>query len=301
MRDISRAEFLQSATFALVGLGLYGCSQNSGDATPAETASEEEAAPETTETVPEPDPGIWVVSKEVQTSTDGDKEEVVATEYELDEQGNLISTPMVTTPFVRAGAEYEYNENGWRTKMISTMPASDMDPEAEPIVTETEFQNEYDDQGRLVSTSWEDTSMGEPATYTNKYSYDEAGNISAVDLLWHDSTITIHYDEDGLMTERITKPIDGSDSEPTTITFAYERDEAGNLASCIATYDNGYTFTNTYTCDDNGNVIGREVRAINTDGEESPYVTTYEYEYTYIENPSMGARALNHLFENTTS
>ncbi len=63
MRDISRAEFLQSATFALVGLGLYGCSQNSGDATPAETASEEEAAPETTETVPEPDPGIWLSPK----------------------------------------------------------------------------------------------------------------------------------------------------------------------------------------------------------------------------------------------
>lgn len=300
MRNISRAEFLNTATFALVGLGLYGCGQKTEEtAEPSSDTAAEEA--ETTEVEPaaEEEAGIWVVTKEHRVSTyNGEERENLEMEYELDEQGNVVSTPALTSGGIEmSGSETEYDENGWRTSMVTITPAPAGSDNAEPYRSTTEYQNEYDDEGRLVSATWEEDFEGKMATVARTYAYDDNGNISTLEVTNPRGTTTAHYNKDGFITDYSREPSPDDNADPTSITFEYEWDDAGHLASCTATYTNGYKIVNTYTCDENGNVVSRESRTTNADGEENAGVTTFEYEYEYIENPSMGARILNHLFE----
>lgn len=295
---MKKRTFLYSCALACVlGLGLCvvsltACSSGADGGSSEETATtdadtqddatDQDADASETDVAPAPEPA-WVLTKETSTYTyDGDTSTYTITR-EIDEHGNRLRVSMDdgtgADPSVTA---YEWDEDGFITGYTS----------GEESVTVTA---EKDDQGREVKSTYSDGSVVETT-------YDENGAISKRvytgtsqtmdgDGNWVDAGTyvrTVNYDGDGFV---LSGTYD-SDSYSSQYEKSYERDADGRVTSVTTAEgpagEEPTIRTVAVEYDENGNIV----RATET---TEGYSMVNEYEYTLVNEPSLGASLESHL------
>lgn len=174
-------------------------------------------------------------------------------QYERDENGNVTS--MIS--YVANGPEeyseeyrtvYEYNESGLKmkeTNMVGDSAASTTmyAYEGKNLVSEKLYEGselvadcsyEYDENGRLVSSSRTDNLEG--STQVTSYTYDDNGCVISVSTSV-DGSVTgrtdYTYDDNG---NELTRKDYGANGEPvSSVKSEYSYDEPGNIIKCTRT------------------------------------------------------------------
>ena len=295
-----------SLALCLGALPLVGCSSGSApadDAAPAEeevveeeTEPEEEAQAEAEPQEEAVDESVWVITKETYTfvsSTDDSLNYSYAMDFELDDAGNTVKETIQED-----GEEYVYfhdnDEYGW---LLAAREADEAEADVQKVT------NEYDEAGRVMHAVGEgsertftydaDGNCIQRDYYSTAYQLDEEGN--RVEGSEHQIHTVVNYSADGFMTSRLSDW-----GQPTLTEMTYEYGDDGRPTSCVVTSfqldedgnktDDGYVSqTVTFTYDENGNVVKTEAT------EEDFGTTTYEYEYTLIEHPSVAVTVESHL------
>lgn len=274
------------ATLALVTLA--GCASSS-DASQNVTPAAEEAV-DTTETAEADETAavtpVWAATtyKLSQVFSDGSTSEFSST-YELDDAGNMISE----TGDEGSQFKYTYDEDGWLNKVEM----------GDEIWT---YELEKDELGRVVVEKSED--------YRVEYSYNEQGFVSES----RSASIVFTVDENGnrvegseeTMTSKTTYDENGftltrsrsyQDGRSETV-YAYEYGDGGLPVSYTVTtkdYDSDgneiegseTTMSGTLEYDEHGNIVKRVI-------ENDLSVSTYEYTYVEIKNPSQAVQIQGH-------
>lgn len=293
MRTVTRGIVATVATVGMLSVGLVGCRKADG------TAGDEAVVEEVTDATADggdgtdatdadatvtddgtEQEGIWVVTRVLESyqhDADGDgtleDDSTDEVTYDIDGQGNIIAVHMGTVVPSGEGDDWSYDEtfehdgDGFVTACTTV--------EGGTSQTST-YRNEFDEAGDLRTVTVRTAEGGE---FVYEISYDEDGNVTSVG---GDGT-TAKFDPDGNLTE-----IKG------WLRHAYEYGEDGHLVGdkvIMTEFDDDGNERETVTestieCeyDENKNMTSKVIK-----GEDGS-VSTTAYEYTYVANPSKGAR-----------
>lgn len=218
----------------------------------------------------------WIPTK-VTIVTEGDASRTLVNEYELDEHGNAVKQTVTIDGEVQSTSTSEFDENGFVTKLAV---------ESEGDSHEDVYENEFDDEGRLVRRASQNV--------TTEYGYGDDGTLTSISMTsdytgdgTHVATTDFYMDADGNLVEyNLASSETGMHS-----VFTYEFDDEGRPASAVidnqvldgkGELSSEYESTITYEYDENGNLV----RTVT----ESPVATVEKtYEYAQVTEPTAGA------------
>jgi YD repeat-containing protein len=178
--------------------------------------------------------------------------------------GNLVKYSMYNLGELTEVYEYEYDQNGGRTRTTSSNPDGD-----KVILGEGEWV--WDDNGGTVTERSYDTN-GEVSIY-NEYKYDSDGNLLESNANDPDGTFwgftEYEYDQYGNMTKSYT--YDGDNTLTSQSDYEYEYDANGNVIKRTYYYNGEILEYSELSA--NGTVIKTMYM-----GDDGQLYTTYEAE-----------------------
>ncbi|MBR3235245.1 MAG: hypothetical protein IKG11_06485 [Atopobiaceae bacterium] len=228
---------------------------------------------------------VWVLSKQTITLGQAGSESHIVATYELDEHGNTVKMTQQPDEGSEYLVEYQYDNDGFVT--------SSTEKSGENATTVT-FTLEKDANGRVTKSTGDDGS-------TQTLTYNAEGNLvhqvqeTLADIGGTEPARLVSdvtYDDEGFMTGNKSETI----GHQTESVRSYERDDAGKVTSATTTTTTigeggaAIDLVSSVELDDNGNVV----RVVDQTNAES-YTYIREFEYTLVENPSLGARIHAHI------
>lgn len=250
--------------------------------------------------------GIWMATKvtfEQKNKTTG-KTSANVTTKNIDKNGALVSeTYEDSSPdsTYKSETKYTTNDQGFCESGSRKVTFGDSSDD------ETEYLDKY---------NWTFGNDGMPSELNVvekdddstrcTYEYDDKGNIRKRSYSYKAFSAysgTTEFDEQGNLTHAVTED-DGGKIHETT--YEYKRDASGRLTGCTYTRTEKSTGkkalegTSTFEYDENGNIVKEEIKESSYDlednGKRTDTEATYEYEYTYVDNPLPWVAKLAHLY-----
>ena len=214
---------------------------------------------------------VYLLSKEVHYG--GDTELLLFTEYEYNDQGNLIKK----TGYDETGAVsdvMEYDIHGNQISEIYYREGS--------VDLALEYKNEYDDKGCMVKTTVTFIDDG-ALRNTMEYEYDSKGNlIKEVEYFADGNEGSVcEYDDKGNMTKLIVRiqSVSGEIVSYSPNTTEYEYDSHDNITKQTTYTEEGtFVYVKEYEYDDD-----RIMKKTNYEEDGSLY-SVMEYEYDSHDN-----------------
>ena len=257
--------------------------------------------------------GAWIATKVTCTENTSSNQTTYTWTDTLDNQGNVTHESSEYTYTdgsysSKSELDYAYDKSGYcqsesnKTTYGSSSSSSSPNNTAEDDYS---YQWTFDNDGkptRLVRTQTQD---GTTNTYTYEYEYGSNGHMSKRTVTYdsgtYKSTSVYEYASRGLL----FKSAFSTDDESNETIYTYEFDSADKPIKSTATTTDKATGkktaerTSSYEYDEKGNLTlsNDEIISYSDDGTNPQKTTSkYEYEYTYVENPSSWVSKITHLY-----
>ena len=257
--------------------------------------------------------GVWVVTKSSYTQDGPDGRTTTIWTDTLDNEGNVIHESNENTYTNgsynnRSELDYTYDKDGFcQSESNKTTYESSSSSSSSNNTSEDDYSYQWtfdanNKPTRLVRTQTQD---GTTSTYTYDYEYSSTGHMSKRTVTFSSGTYksksVYEYASSGLL----YKSTFSNDDESNETVYKYEFDSADKPTKCSSVTTDKSTGKKTaestynYEYDERGNIKSSNDEYISySDGETSPQksTATYEYEYTYVENPSPWVSEITHLY-----
>ena len=249
--------------------------------------------------------GIWLVTKETSEQKDitAGKTSTTLAIKNISKSGVLVSETYEDSssdlPY-KSETSYTTNEQGFCESSSLKYSFSNLSDD------ETEQSNKFD---------WTFGNDGMPSELNvvdndnnstrYAYEYDEKGNIRKRSFSNNNSkpySYSAEFDEQGNLTHLVVE----EDGKTYEATYEYERDSSGQTTGCTfnrlekSTGKKVMEGTGAFERDENGNIVKEQVKQTSYDlennGKRTDVEATYNYEYTYVENPLPWVAKLAYLY-----